>query len=70
MAKKKTKFETTMDKDKKILVCDKCFQASCIKGIFYCDESRYAGTTYKTVEELLALGEEHPSYWKDKDNEN
>lgn len=44
-----------------ITVCDKCLQASCWQGVFYCDEARYAGTTKRTRKDLNL---EHPSYWK------
>lgn len=47
-----------------ITVCDKCFQASCWQGIFYCDDYKTAGTVQKTRAELAALKLEHPSYWK------
>lgn len=45
-----------------IIVCDKCFRACCIHGLFMCDEARYAGTTNKPRKELIALELEHPSY--------
>jgi len=45
----------TIEKEQTVTVCDKCFQASCWKGIFMCDESRYAGTTEKTISELKQL---------------
>ena len=54
-----------MEDSKIIVVCDKCLQASCIQGIFMCDESRSAGETTRTVAELKKLGYEHSDYWKD-----
>lgn len=58
------------EKDRKVMVCDKCLKASCWYGEFMCDESQMAGTTVRTVAELEALGYEHPSYWsRDKFNE-
>ena len=47
-----------------ITVCDRCLQASCWQGEFYCDDYKTAGTTRKTRTELAALGLENPSYWK------
>jgi hypothetical protein len=47
-----------------ITVCDKCLQASCWQGVFYCDDYKTAGTVQKTRRELLELNREHPSYWK------
>ena len=49
---------------KKITVCDKCLTASCWQGLFMCDDSKFAGTVQKTLEELKELNLEHPSYWK------
>jgi hypothetical protein len=46
-----------------VTVCDHCLQASCWQGLFYCDDYQTAGTVEKTIEELTALGLEHPSYW-------
>jgi len=48
---------------KTITVCDNCLQASCWHGIFMCDNSRYAGTIEKTIEELEILNLEHSDYW-------
>lgn len=49
----------------KITVCDKCHQASCWQGIFYCAEFKEAGTIKMTREQLIDEGVcEHPSYWK------
>lgn len=47
-----------------VTVCSKCLTACCWNGIFYCQESKTAGTVEKTIEELTALDREHPSYWK------
>lgn len=47
-----------------ITVCDKCSQASCWQGLFYCNDYRTAGIVQRTRRELAALGREHPSYWK------
>ena len=46
-----------------IKVCDKCLQASCWQGEFYCDEYKTAGTVEKSIEELKKLNLENPSYW-------
>ena len=54
----------TDDDNRLVTVCDACLQASCWRGIFYCDEYKTAGTVDKTVKELTALGREHPSYWE------
>ena len=55
-----------MINDKVIQVCDKCLRACCWYGMFMCDDSRTAGTVYKTVRELKALNAEHSDYWTDK----
>lgn len=49
---------------KKITVCDKCLTASCWQGLFMCDDSKFAGTVEKTIDELKKLNLEHSSYWK------
>ena len=49
---------------KKITVCDKCLMASCWQGLFMCDDSIFAGTVEKTIDELKELNLEHSSYWK------
>lgn len=49
---------------KKITVCDKCLTASCWQGLFMCDDSKFAGTVEKTIDELKELNLEHSSYWK------
>lgn len=48
----------------KIQVCDSCHRASCWQGIFMCENSKNAGTTYLTRSELGKLELEHPCYWK------
>lgn len=48
----------------KITVCDKCLTASCWQGFFMCDDSKFAGTVEKTIDELKELNLEHSSYWK------
>ena len=48
----------------KITVCDKCLTASCWQGLFMCDDSKFAGTVEKTIDELKELNLEHSSYWK------
>jgi hypothetical protein len=48
---------------KTITVCDACLRACCWKGIFMCDDARDAGTVERTVEQCVALGEEHSDYW-------
>lgn len=47
-----------------VTVCDKCLQASCWQGIFYCDNYLTAGITQKTRKELAKLSREHSDYWK------
>lgn len=53
-----------MNKSATVTVCSACLQASCWKGIFFCDDYMHAGTVERTVEELRALGLEHPSYFE------
>ena len=53
-------------KSEKITVCDNCFEASCWQGIFMCEKSKNAGIVEKTVDELLELTTEHPSYWENR----
>ena len=48
--------------EEKIIVCDKCFQASCWQGIFMCWESQFAGTIELSIEELKKLNLENPCY--------
>lgn len=50
-----------MSDTRKVTVCASCLQASCWHGEFYCDKYRTADITEKTVDELDALGLEHPS---------
>jgi epoxyqueuosine reductase QueG len=53
-------------KDTKVIeVCDKCFRACCWHGLFMCDESRNAGTVFKTIKELKKLNLEHESNWNE-----
>ncbi len=48
----------------KVIVCDKCFQATCWQGIFMCHQAYEAGTVEKTIYELMKLGPlEHPENW-------
>jgi len=49
--------------NEKVIVCDKCFAASCWQGVFMCEESRNAGTVEKTINELLKLNIEHQSFF-------
>ncbi len=52
--------------ERTVTVCDKCLQASCWQGAFYCEESHTtAGLVEKTVAELEALGYEHEKYWEE-----
>ena len=55
--------EQPADQNALITVCDACLCASCLQGIFMCQQSRYAGTVQKTRFELAALDLEHPSFW-------
>lgn len=57
--------------DKIIEVCDACHMACCWYGIFYCDDSRNAGTVKYTVSELRAMNggkgtDENECYWSDE----
>lgn len=47
-----------------VTVCDRCLQASCWQGIFYCDDYLIAGTVQKTRKELAKLNRENSDYWK------
>lgn len=47
-----------------VTVCDACLQASCWQGLFFCNKAHAAGTVERSVEELIKLDLEHPSYWK------
>ena len=49
--------------DHLVVVCDKCFCASCWQGIFLCLGSPSAGTLELRVSELRALDRESDSYW-------
>jgi len=50
--------------DDVITVCDKCEQASCWLGEFYCEQYKTAGIKKMTRRELASKSHEHPSYWK------
>lgn len=39
--------------DRSITVCNACLCASCWQGQFYCEEAKTAGTTERTVRQLL-----------------
>lgn len=45
-----------------VTVCNSCLTAACWQGQFYCDNYRRAGTTEKSVGELLRLGKESAYY--------
>lgn len=47
-----------------VMVCASCLQASCVQGIFYCEDYKQADITHKPRAELEALALEHPSYWE------
>ncbi len=52
----------------RIVVCDKCFQASCWQGVFMCQQAYEAGTVEKTIAELIALHTgENPDNWTTTD---
>lgn len=59
-----------MNKQSKVLVCDKCLTASCWYNVFICDEHRTAGTKVMTVAELRALPDdgnrENEDNWSDE----
>ena len=46
-----------------IMVCESCLTAVCWYGEFFCDDARHANVVIKPVEELAALGLEHPDNW-------
>lgn len=54
--------------ERTVIVCDRCFRASCWQGIFMCEESQSAGIIEKTVSELRHLGLEHEDYWSDSND--
>lgn len=51
-----------------ITVCSECLTSACWQGLLYCEAawSSSAGTVEMTRGELLALGREHPSYWRSR----
>ena len=53
----------------KVTVCSNCLRATCWQGMFMCDESRYASTIEKDVQELAELNLEHPSYYSKRISE-
>lgn len=61
--KKKIK---TIQNDRTVNVCDKCFQSSCLRGEFFCDDAWLAGTIEKKIDELKKLGLENPDYWDEE----
>lgn len=46
-----------------VTVCDRCLQASCWQGEFYCSDYKTAGTVDLPIETLEELALESPSYW-------
>jgi hypothetical protein len=48
--------------NKAIYVCDVCLQASCLQGIFMCEQAYGAGMTTRTRSELIKLGKENEDY--------
>lgn len=48
----------------KIAVCANCWRASCWQGHFYCDEAKNADIVELEISQLVALGLEHPDYWR------
>jgi hypothetical protein len=57
---------TTINENKLIQVCDHCLTAACWYGEYYCDYSKNAGLTLKTVKELRKLNRENEEYWSDE----
>ena len=55
-----------MEEDRKVTICNKCYQASCWQGIFMCQEAQYAGTINLPLWILRKLNLEHPNYWRSK----
>ncbi len=55
-----------IDMDKKIMVCDKCFCASCWQGILMCQEAKSAGTIEIPISLLHKMGLESSHYWEDQ----
>lgn len=49
-----------------ITVCDKCFQASCWQGEFYCEQYKTAGVVKMEARALRKLRLEHPHYWENE----
>jgi hypothetical protein len=52
------------DNQRLVLVCSSCLRASCLRGLFPCEESQTAGVATKMVEELEILLREHPDFWE------
>ena len=51
--------------NREVTVCAACLTAACWLGEFYCQESKTANVTTKTVRELRALNLEHSDYWQE-----
>lgn len=49
--------------ERKVVVCDKCLQVSCLAGEFMCQEAKQAGTTQMSIEKLRLCGYENPEWW-------
>ncbi len=54
------------DESRLVTVCDACLKASCWRGLFMCDDSRYAGTVDLPISVLMAIGREDSDYWTDR----
>ncbi len=48
---------------RKVTVCDKCLQVSCLAGEFMCEEAKGAGTTEISIDKLRTCGYENPEWW-------
>ena len=53
-----------LDGTRRVTVCDSCLQASCVQGIFYCDDYKTAGMVDLPIDVLERLRRENPSYWE------
>jgi hypothetical protein len=50
-----------------VLVCSKCYQASCWQGIFMCDESKNADVIEMPIDVLRSMELESEEYWMEDD---
>ncbi len=52
-----------------VIVCADCLRASCWKGEFMCETSRFASIKYMYRADLEDLGLEDPGFWVEEEKQ-